>query len=61
MRVKDLIEQLQGCDPEARVFIPDSHYGEEGSTSEAECIYNRDDEWKSMGWRVIEIGFSYSI
>lgn len=33
MNVKELIEQLQKLDPEAVVYIPDQHYGEEGTMS----------------------------
>jgi len=33
MLVRDLILQLQELDPDATVYIPDQHYGEEGSMS----------------------------
>ena len=38
MLVKDLIKLLQQQDPDARVYIPDQHYGEDGSFSPVETL-----------------------
>ena len=38
MKVKDLILELQKLDQDADVYVPDQHYGEEGSMSLLESI-----------------------
>ena len=39
MKVKDLILALQKLDQDALVYIPDQHYGDDGSTSLVKNIY----------------------
>lgn len=54
MLVKDLILELQKLDQDARVFIPDQHYGEEGSMSKLECVREYR-EFTTLSY--IELGF----
>ena len=54
MRVKDLILKLEKLDQDALVYIPDQHYGEEGSMSKLETIREYR-EYTTQSY--IELGF----
>jgi len=54
MKVKDLILKLQAVDQDADVYIPDSHYGEDGTMSKLETI-SEYREYTTQSY--IELGF----